>query len=147
MPQLICYDIPQVSVLIAQEKIPLHMCRPKLRFLRSTRYHVRQFFFFCFWREVENKQNHHGGFQQQSPQCLFDRYENMNRRHDCMILWLKAMPLQCFLINQKILKWYDVNFFDFDQLQFFRLEWSVSPLIINIIEQGVAHCLVLVKFI
>ena len=33
-----------------------------------------------------------GGFQQQSPQRLIDRYKHMNSRHNCMHLRLK--PLQ-----------------------------------------------------
>ena len=31
--------------------------------------------------------------------------------------------------------------FDFDQLQFFRQEWSVAPSIFNIHARGLAHCI------
>ena len=42
---------------------------------------------------MKNKEYHHGGFQQQSPQRLVDRNEHMmNRRRNRMILRLK--PLQ-----------------------------------------------------
>ena len=41
---------------------------------------------------MENKENHHGGLQQQSLQRLVDENEHINRRHNRMILWLK--PLQ-----------------------------------------------------
>ena len=41
---------------------------------------------------MKNKEYHHGGFQQQSPHRLIDRYEHMNKRRNCMILRLK--PLQ-----------------------------------------------------
>ena len=33
-----------------------------------------------------------GGFQQQSPQRLIDRYKHMNSRHNCM--HLRLTPLQ-----------------------------------------------------
>ena len=43
---------------------------------------------------MKNKEyHHHGGFQQQSPQCLVDRNEHMNRRRKDMILRLKAIPV------------------------------------------------------
>ena len=45
---------------------------------------------------MENKEYHHGGFQQQSPQYLVDRYEHMNRRCNRMIMWLKANPLEYY---------------------------------------------------
>ena len=42
---------------------------------------------FCSLRsEKRNKENHYGGFKQQSPQRLVDRYKHMNRRHNGMIL-------------------------------------------------------------
>ena len=36
---------------------------------------------------------------------------------------------------------YDVNILYFAQLQFSRQEWSVAPLIFNIKEWGLAHCI------
>ena len=41
---------------------------------------------------MKNKEYHHGGFQQQIPQRLVDRYEYMNRRRKAMILRLKSIP-------------------------------------------------------
>ena len=35
--------------------------------------------------------------------------------------------------------------FDFNQLWFFRLEWSAAPWIFNIIEQGLVHCVLWMK--
>ena len=48
---------------------------------------------------MKNKEYHHGGFQQQSPQCLVDRNEHMNRRRKAMILRLKAMSVEYYLIQ------------------------------------------------
>ena len=42
---------------------------------------------------MENKEYHHGGFQQQSPQRLVDRNEHMNRRRNRMILRLKLLQV------------------------------------------------------
>ena len=42
---------------------------------------------------MKNKEYHHGGFQQQSPQCLVDRNDHMNKRRKDMILRLKAIPV------------------------------------------------------
>ena len=41
---------------------------------------------------MKNKEYHHGGFQQQSPRCLVDKNEHMNRRRKALILRLKAIP-------------------------------------------------------
>ena len=45
---------------------------------------------------MKNKENHHGGFQQQSRQCLVDRNEYMNKRHIhiAMIIGLNAMQFE-----------------------------------------------------
>ena len=42
---------------------------------------------------MENKENHHGGFQQKSPQRVIDRCKHMNRRRNYMILRLKPMQV------------------------------------------------------
>ena len=34
--------------------------------------------FCCLRVKLENKEYHHGGFQQQSPQQIVDRYEHIN---------------------------------------------------------------------
>ena len=64
----------------AQAKIKL--------FAYNTVYLCESFFllFCCLRVKLENKEYHHGGFQQQSPQPLVNRYEYM-------ILLLKAMPV------------------------------------------------------
>ena len=49
--------------------------------------------FCCLRVKLENKEHHHGGFQQQNTQRLVDRYEHMNRRRKAIILRLKAMPV------------------------------------------------------
>ena len=48
---------------------------------------------------MKNKEYHHGEFQQQSTQRLMDRYEYMNRRRKAMILRLKAMSVEYYLIQ------------------------------------------------
>ena len=48
---------------------------------------------------MKNKEYHHGGFQQQSPQPLVNRYEYMNRRRKAMILRLKPLQLEHYFIN------------------------------------------------
>ena len=56
--------------------------------------------------------------------------------------WLQNTTVESYLRGMlfnwelKKLEEYDVITFDFDQLQFLRLEWSVAPWIINIIEPG-----------
>ena len=42
------------------------------------------FLSFCLQSEMKNKENHHGGFQQQSPQLLVNKYEHIisNRNND-----------------------------------------------------------------
>jgi hypothetical protein len=42
---------------------------------------------------MENKEYHHGWFQQQSPERLIDRYEHINRRHNHIMI-MRLKPLQ-----------------------------------------------------
>ena len=83
-----------IYAFITQEKI-LHTRRPKLSFSRNnTVYCVKTLFaaFCCLRVELENKEYHHGGFQQHSTQRLDDGNEHMNRRRKAMMLRLKAIP-------------------------------------------------------
>ena len=48
---------------------------------------------------MKNKEYHHGGFQQQSPQCLVDRNKDIDRRRKGMILRLKPLQLEHYFIN------------------------------------------------
>ena len=45
---------------------------------------------------MKNKENHHGGLQQQSPQRLVDRNEHTNRRRNRMILRLKPLQVEYY---------------------------------------------------
>ena len=66
--------------------ILLYMRRPILRILRSTMVCcVKRSYFlsFCLQSEMKNKEeNHHGGFQQQSPQLLVNKYEYRSSQND-----------------------------------------------------------------
>ena len=70
-------------------------------FAHKTVYCVKAAFscFCCLRVELENKEYHHGGFQQQSPQGLICRYKHMNRGHDRKILRLKVVPLAEFFVQ------------------------------------------------
>ena len=48
---------------------------------------------------MKNKEYHHGGFQQQSPQRLVDRNEHIDSQNDHERLRLKPEPLleYCFI--------------------------------------------------
>ena len=95
---------------------------------------------------MKNKEYHHGGFQQQSPQCLVDRYEHMNRRRNRMIMRLKAMQLEYCFINKIIFKSNTTNMLLYlVPLQFSRQEWAVAPSIFNIKVRELAHCLYWLK--
>ena len=50
---------------------------------------------------MKNKENYHGGFQQQSPQFLVNRYEYMSSRNDDWILWFEGMTLRYYFIGYK----------------------------------------------
>ena len=45
----------------------------------------------CLQSEIKNKEYHHGGFQQQSPCCLIDRYKHTNSLNDGWMLHLKSL--------------------------------------------------------
>ena len=47
--------------------------------------------------------------------------------------------------GNKVLFSSKINILYFDLLQFCRQKWSVAPSIFNIKEQGLAHCVTLVK--
>ena len=82
-------------LIIHREKLYAHASIKV--FALYTMYRVRQVFVFLLFLTWNGKQeNHHGGFQQQSPQYLVDRYEHMNRRCNRMIMWLKANPLEYY---------------------------------------------------
>ena len=50
--------------------------------------------------EMKNKEyHHHGGFQQQSSQCLVDRNEHIDIRNDHYHFRLKPKPLEYCLIR------------------------------------------------
>ena len=81
----------------AQAKIKL--------FAHNTVYCVKAAFccFCCLRVELENKEYHDGGFQQQSPQHLVDINEHMDSRNDGEMMRLKAMPVAWFLV------WYSIQ--------------------------------------
>ena len=62
-------------------------------FAHNTVYRLKaSFLLFCAVQvKWKNKEYHHGGFQQQSPQCLIDGYEHMDNRNDHLGLRLKLM--------------------------------------------------------
>ena len=68
-------------IILSQEKI-LHTQRPTLSFLGYNTVYCVKAAFCCLRVESENKEYHHGGFKQQSPQHVVDRYEHMNSRND-----------------------------------------------------------------
>ena len=58
--------------------------------------------FCCLRVKLENKEYHHGGFQQQSPQCLVDRNEHIDSRNDLWRMRLKLIQEEYYFIgNQK----------------------------------------------
>ena len=48
---------------------------------------------------MKNKEYHHGGFQQQSPQRLIDRYEHMNSLNDRLMMRLKPIEAEYYSIG------------------------------------------------
>ena len=48
---------------------------------------------------MKNKEYHHGGFQQQSPQSLTDINEHMNSRNDRWMMRLKAIEAEYYSIE------------------------------------------------
>jgi len=52
---------------------------------------------------LENKEYHHGGFQQQSPQRLVDINEHIDSRNDRQTMRLNAIPVEYYLIWKIIL--------------------------------------------
>ena len=52
---------------------------------------------------MKNKEeNHHGGFQQQSPQLLVNKYEyRSSQNDDKWVLWFKAMSLGYYSLGTK----------------------------------------------
>ena len=113
---------------LTQKKI-LHTRRPKLKFLCTTRCTICEsqlLFFFTLSSKMENKEYHHGGFQQESPPHAINRYKHMNRRHNCMILRLKVVPLAQFFVQYSIHQ-SNTIMMTFDQLRFSKQEWSTAP--------------------
>ena len=72
-------------------------------FALYTMYRVRQVFVFLLFLTWNGKQeNHHGGFQQQSPQYTVYRYEYMNGRNDRWMMRLKPIQVEYYPVeNQK----------------------------------------------
>ena len=50
---------------------------------------------------MENKENHHGGFQQQSTQRLEDGYRHTNSQNDRWLIRLKLMQEEYYSIEIK----------------------------------------------
>ena len=77
----------------AQAKIKL--------FARNTAYCVKAAFscFCCLRVELENKEIHHGGFQQQSPQRLVDINEHMDSQNDPRMMRLNSIPVEYYLMR------------------------------------------------
>ena len=48
---------------------------------------------------MKNKEYHHGGFQQQSPQRLVDRNEHTSSRNDRWPMRLKAIEAEYYSIE------------------------------------------------
>ena len=48
---------------------------------------------------MENKEYHHGRFQQQNTQQLVDRYEHMNSRNDRWLMRLKLIQEEYYSIE------------------------------------------------
>ena len=138
----------QTLFIISQEKI-LHTRRPKLSFSREHGILCESYQLFAVLRcsgKMENKEYHHGGFQQQNTQRFVDIYEHMNSRNDRQCLRLKAMPMAQFFVQYSIQQSNTMYIHQYSvPVRFIRQEWSVAPSIFNIKARGLAHCLYQLK--
>ena len=48
---------------------------------------------------MKNKEYHHGGFQQQSPQRIVDEYKHTSSRNDLWRMRLKAIEAEYYYIE------------------------------------------------
>ena len=74
----------------------------------------------------------------------------MNSRNEQWMMRLKPIQVKYYSIfywkSKKLQQYVVVNSLYFDQLQFFKQEWSVAPSIFNIKAQGLlAYCLLWMK--
>ena len=88
-----CGECIAIVLLRLVKAVYLYTRRPKLSFLRSNTVYCAKAVFCCLRVELENKENHHNGFQQQIPQRLVDVFPSICVRqqpkkvHTCICLF------------------------------------------------------------